>query len=133
MDAENWDAIVRMTKSAMLTLQSSAIVRGYADKFITKMATRDGRTVLLTKHVLDGIEVKTYCIMRFEDTGSIFPCKWCPSDWKWKPMAAPQAWIKLRDKPIEEIWKAFGLTDFTMKIDIPQEEPSRVLNIEGAI
>ncbi len=114
---EDWADIVSMTKAACLTWQMQAEAKGCRDQFTCHTSTKEGKTALLTKHSIDGQEVKAKCIIRFDDTGSVFPCKFDRKKRKWLAKPAPNSWIKAQGQPTETIWKKLGLTDFTMIID----------------
>lgn len=114
MNAETWGDLVSMTKAGALSWQVTAEAKGLPDKFTVQSASKDGRDVLLVRHTVDARQIKAICIMRYEATGSVFPCRFDPKFRKWKPKAAPQQWIALQVKSTEEIWKALKLCDFTL-------------------
>ncbi len=121
MDAATWETIVTMTKAAIARWQASSDEKGCADKFTVHVASKDGRTALLTKHMVKGYpdgmrQQKARCIMRFDDTGSVFPCKWDRKAKKWKAAPAPQTWIKAQGKSPEAIMKVLKMDDFIMFI-----------------
>lgn len=114
LSTDAWDDLVSMTKAAIMTWQSTAEARGLPDRFTVIAANKEGRTALLTRQVVNGREVKARCIMRFADTGSVFPCKFDKKAGKWKPTPAPHRWVAADGKPLTMIWKLLRLVEFTL-------------------
>ena len=111
---ETWDEIVMMTKAGIATWQATAEAKGLPDQFTVHTGNKGGRTALLTRHVVNGHEVKAVCVMRYDATGSIFPCKLDKKAKKWMARPAPQSWIRLTGAATETIWKKLRLCDFAM-------------------